>query len=324
MRALRFHQFGHIDVLKVEETATPEISAGEVLVRVEASSVNPSDVKNVGGFMHQTTLPRTPGRDFAGTVVEGPANWKGKQVWGTGGDLGFTRDGAHAQFVALPEAALVSLPPGLSVQGAACSGVGFVTAEYGLREAQLSQGMIVVVIGAFGGVGRAAAQIAANDGATVIGVARTEPPADLPASLATMPVINSADEDVVAAVKRLTGGRMADIVFDTVGGPMLLQGLKLLAPRGRIIEITAGKDPNVTLNIRDFYHQQARLLGIDSLALDAVECAGLLKNLSAGFASGRLVPSSIAATYPLDAAVSAYAAVEAGKGEGRHVLLPWG
>lgn len=323
MKSLRFHQFGRpAEQLRVEELPTPQAGEGQVLVRVAAASVNPSDVKNVQGIMHQTTLPRTPGRDFAGRAVAGQADRVGEEVWGTGGDLGFTRDGTHSQFLVLPASAVVARPNELSAEAAACCGVTFVTAAYGLAEAGLAPGMTVAVIGVFGGVGRAAAQVARLRGATVIGIARSAPPADLPASMSAVALVDSSREDPATMVRARTGGRGADIVFDTVGGPMLLEGFRLLAPRGRLIEITAGRDPNVTINVRDFYHQQARLIGIDSLALDATACGALLRDLSAGFARGDLAPPPIAATYPLEAATSAYAAVEAGRGEGRHVLLP--
>ena len=319
-----YTEFGNVTGLKVEELDAPSPGDDELLVRISAASVNPSDVKNVQGFMHQTRLPRTPGRDFAGTVVAGRADMIGKEVWGTGGDLGFTRDGSHAEHLLIPTAAAVLRPAGLSAESASCCGVTFVTAAYGLREASIAAGQTVVVIGVFGGVGRAAAQIARRHGARVIGVARSAPPADLPASLRAIALVDSSREDAAGAVRRLTEGRGADIVFDTVGGAMLLEGLKFLAVRGRIIEITAGRDPNVTINIRDFYHQQARLIGVDSLPLDAIQCAAILRELSPGFATGELSPPPIAATYSLEHAVEAYQAVETGKGEGRHVLKPNG
>jgi len=71
MRALRFHKTGSLDDLQLEEVSTPSLAAGEVLVQVKAAAINPSDVKNVQGKMHQTTVPRIPGRDFAGVVVGG-------------------------------------------------------------------------------------------------------------------------------------------------------------------------------------------------------------------------------------------------------------
>ncbi len=83
-------------------------------MRVRAASVNPSDVKNVAGRMQQTVPPRTPGRDFAGTVVAGPEEWIGVDVWGTGGDIGFTRDGTHAKHVIDPGGGAAAQPDTLS------------------------------------------------------------------------------------------------------------------------------------------------------------------------------------------------------------------
>src|ERR1035438_7357566 len=100
MRAIRFEAFGDPSVLKLVEMAAPALDAGTALVRVMAASINPSDVKNVAGTMKHTTLPRIPGRDFAGVVEAGPAQWIGAEVWGTGGDVGITRDGTHAELIA--------------------------------------------------------------------------------------------------------------------------------------------------------------------------------------------------------------------------------
>src|SRR5471032_3054782 len=113
MRAIVIHQFGDPKQLKVEEVPTPEPHGEEVLVAVKAASINPSDVKNVAGTMHGTTLPRIPGRDFAGTVVKGVADLIGREVWGTGGDIGFMRDGSHAQYIRLPKTAVALKPAAL-------------------------------------------------------------------------------------------------------------------------------------------------------------------------------------------------------------------
>src|SRR3954449_475306 len=93
MKAVRFTRHGKPDVLTLDTIPTPAPDEHQALVRIEAAAINPSDVKNVQGMMQQTTLPRTPGRDFAGVVAAGPADWIGAEVWGTGGDTGFTRDG---------------------------------------------------------------------------------------------------------------------------------------------------------------------------------------------------------------------------------------
>ena len=115
MRALRFEKTGSLDDLTLQEVPTPGLDPGEVLVQVKAAAINPSDVKNVLGKMHITTVPRIPGRDFAGVIVEGPAALTGKSVFGTGGDLGFRRDGSHAEYVKLPATGVLPLPANLSL-----------------------------------------------------------------------------------------------------------------------------------------------------------------------------------------------------------------
>jgi NADPH:quinone reductase len=128
MRAIRFEAFGDPSVLEVVEAAAPAADERTALVRIMAASINPSDVKNVAGAMTQTTLPRIPGRDFAGVVEAGPVEWIGAEVWGTGGDTGFTRDGTHAELIAVPIASLRRKPDTLSFDQAASVGVNYMAA----------------------------------------------------------------------------------------------------------------------------------------------------------------------------------------------------
>src|SRR5271163_181733 len=133
MKAVRLTRFGDPDVLVITEMPTLTPNVGEARIRVEAASINPSDVKNVQGAMSQTTLPRTPGRDYAGVVEAGPAEWIGAAVWGTGGDTGFTRDGTHAELLAVPVASLRHKPENLSFEQAASIGVNYVAAWCGIQ-----------------------------------------------------------------------------------------------------------------------------------------------------------------------------------------------
>lgn len=114
MRVIQFSQFGDPSQLHLVERPDMKSNESNAIVQVIAASVNPSDVKNVAGRMHQTTLPRVPGRDFSGVVVDGPAEWIGEEVWGTGGDVGFTRDGSHADFISVPRTSLVRKPVSLT------------------------------------------------------------------------------------------------------------------------------------------------------------------------------------------------------------------
>src|ERR1700731_342043 len=180
MRAIRFKAFGDPSILELAEVAAPAVGGTMALVRGMAASINPSDVKNVAGAMKQTTLPRIPGRDFAGVVEAGPADWIGAAVWGTGGDAGFTRDGTHAEMIAVPVASLRRKPDTLSFDQAASVGVNYMAAWCGLEAAGLSAGDTVLLIGAAGGVGSAAAQIARRIGARVIGADRHAPHPDAP------------------------------------------------------------------------------------------------------------------------------------------------
>jgi NADPH:quinone reductase len=321
MLALRFERFGPPDVLEAVDWPMPVAEPGWALVRVAAASVNPSDVKNVEGAMEGTVLPRVPGRDFAGTVAEGPAEWVGAEVWGTGGDMGFTRDGSHAEAILLPTDALMRKPRNLSFDQAASIGVTFVVAWLGAVEyGKLQGGETVAVIGVGGGVGGAVAQIAKGLGARVIGLDRQPPPAGAPAS-SVLDAFIGTGETAAEQVRHVTDGRGASLVFDAVGGVMFETALRLAAPHGRVIEISAAGKRRVEFDLIEFYHNETRLIGADSRKLDTVASARLMAELVPGFENGLYKPQLIAERYPLSAARDAYRAVARGIA-GRVVLIP--
>src|SRR6202044_3764263 len=133
MHAIRFEAFGDPSVLEAVEVPAPIADEKTAVVRVMAASINPSDVKNVAGAMRQTTPPRIPGRDFAGVVEVGPSEWIGAEVWGKGGDTGFTPDGTHAEMIALPVVSLQRKPKNLSFDEVASVGVNYVAAWCGIE-----------------------------------------------------------------------------------------------------------------------------------------------------------------------------------------------
>src|SRR5579863_7370845 len=123
MKALRIERTGSLDAVAVRDVPEPAARGDEVCVRIEAAGVNPSDVGIALGRFPQLVLPRTLGRDFAGTVIDGPADLVGKSVWGTGGgELGLTRDGTHAEMLVVPASAAAVRPAHLSTEGAAVMG----------------------------------------------------------------------------------------------------------------------------------------------------------------------------------------------------------
>jgi NADPH2:quinone reductase len=294
----------------------------EVLVQVKAAAVNPSDVKAAIGLMPYAVFPRTPGRDFAGIVLEGPAHLKGQAVFGTSGDLGIRRDGTHAGLLVLEAAAVVPKPAEISMEEAAGIGVPFVTAAEGFRRAGPPKpGDTVLIFGINGKVGQAAAQIATWRGARVIGVVRKAEPYAGHASQA-IEIVDSSAVDVAAEVRRLSDGKGADIVFNTVGDPYFQDAHRSLAKLGRQILIAAIKSV-VEFNIFEFYRGRHTYVGVDTLAMSSVEGAQALAELAPGFASGALKPYPIepSARYALSEARQAYVNV-LGSSRDRIVLIP--
>ena len=294
----------------------------EVLIEIKAAAVNPSDVKAATGLMAYAVFPRTPGRDYAGVVIDGPPGTIGREVFGSSGDLGIRRDGTHASHLVVEAEAVVDKPSSVSWEEAAGVGVPFVTAMEGFRRAGLpNQGETVVVMGVNGKVGQAATQIATWRGAHVIGVVRKSEPYAGHAN-AAVEMIGASASDVATRVRELTGGKGADIVFNTVGDPYFHAAHKSLALRGRQILIAA-INPVVQFNILEFYRGQHAYFGIDTLALSSIATGGVLRDLAPGFASGHLKPFRInpAAIYPLEDAKRAYVAV-AGSSRDRVILRP--
>ncbi len=152
MRALQFSKFGPASNLRLIELPDPKPDKTTAVVKVAAGSITPSDVKNVEGKMEGTTLPRVPGRDYAGTVVEGPAEWIDAQVWGTGGEIGYSINGSHAELIAVRVASLRRKPRTLSLDQAAAAGVTYLAAWLGLVEyAQIGVGSAVAQLGKWKG-----------------------------------------------------------------------------------------------------------------------------------------------------------------------------
>lgn len=267
MGALRFRNYGKPSVLAVEETAEPRPGANEVIVQISAAGINRADVAAVEGAF-KSTIPRTPGRDFAGVIVEGAA--AGMEVWGSGESMGINRDGAHAEFVSVPRDWLVPKPSSLSMAQAAASGVPFIVAYEALvRVGQLGEDETLLITGADGAVGRAATQIAHHRGAGVVGVQRSNNPGDADF---TIHIHNEVLDFVgfvpgapamLEAVKTLTHGRGVDIALDTVGGDLFEPVLGTLRLGGRHIAIASPGKRRVEFDLVDFYRNASTLHGVD-------------------------------------------------------------
>lgn len=316
LRAMRFNsKVASIDELapSIEVQQPPILKREEALVRVYSAGVNPSDVKAALGIMPKAIFPRIPGRDFSGVVVDGPSDWLGKEIWGSGGDVGITRDGSHAGWLVLPVSALHEKPRNLNFEEAGSVGVPFVTAYEGFRRSGLPMpGQTVAVMGANGKVGQAAVQVAAMNGAQVIAVQRTERYETF--SYAPVDVVNAkelAPNEIAEKILQLSNGKGADIIYNTVGSAYFEAANKSLAKGGTQIFI-ATQDRAIPFDIFTFYRGMHTFVGIDTLALDCIESTKLLNILRPGFESGKLKPFEIDKVFDLDNALEAYKLVLGG------------
>ena len=312
----------NIGALHLQLAAQPQPmpEPGEAVVRVRAAAVNPSDVKACLGLMPQAVWPRSPGRDFAGTVVAGPGEWIGREVWGSGGDIGITRNGSHAAYLVLPEAALHERPRSITMDEAGAVGVPFVTAYEGFRRSGMPRaGQTVLVLGANGKVGQAAVQLAAQGGARVIAVQRR---AGAFEGFACAPVetIDASTQDVAVQAREMTGGRGVDIVYNTVGSAYFEAANKAMG-KGATQIFIATHDRAVPFDIFAFYRGMHTFVGIDSLAMGCVAASAQLDAMREGFERGTLKPYPVARTCALDDAADAYRAVLGGSAD-RMVLNP--
>jgi NADPH2:quinone reductase len=321
MRAAYITAFSKsLENLRVENVPDPVVTAGEARIKILAASVNPSDVKNVQGKMEGTILPRIPGRDFAGIVADGPANFLGTEVWGTGGDVGFTRDGSHAEFIVVPVGVLTPKPQKLSFEQAACVGVNFVTAYLGLvTRAKLQLGETLLVTGARGEVGSAVLQLGQRLNARLIAADRM--PFE-PGAFERLDLVGYVDTSQVPlgdAVLQFTNGVGVDVAFDCVGGQLFEEVLSSLKQLGRHVVITSVGTRRVNFDLLSFFHRRLSLYGVDSRALTVTESSRLLAAIAPEFESGRLQPSPISKRATLAEVSELYAFVDSG-GEGKAIF----
>jgi NADPH:quinone reductase len=322
VKALQIDHFGPLEDLRIREVADAPLPAASVRIRVEAAGVNPSDVGVALGRFAQATLPRILGRDFAGSVIEGPADLLGMPVWGSGGgELGLTRDGSHAEHLILPASAAIRRPEHLSAEEAAVVGVPFVTAWSALVElAAFEANEWALISGAAGAVGSAAVQLATALGGKAIAL---ELERNLPAmdGVEVAAVLRSDRDDVPAAVRALTAGRGADVALNAVGAPVFGQLFDSLANDGRMVVFSARSGREAQLDLFALYRRRLRLFGLDTAALSLDEIARRYERFSPYFEAQRVKPARVAARFPLTAAREAYERVDRGV-SGKVVLVP--
>lgn len=327
MRAVLLEEFSDSPgSVTVSEAPQPSPQPGEVLVRIEAAAINPSDIVNIrGGFPH-TKLPRIIGRDFAGVVVEGPKHLRDREVWGSGGgDLGLTRDGTHAEFIVLPEDGVALRPPRLGPEDAAASGIPYVTAWMALIErARIRRDEWVAISGAAGSVGSAAVHIAHYAGAHVIALIKDASERDALAGLKIAAVAQSDKNDFEHVVREATEGRGCDVALNVVGAPVFEPLFASLAQGGRMAIVSGAAGRVVDrFDIMDLYRRDLSLVGVNTAGdgFTVVDTARILTELHAAFEARQVAPVRCTGRFPLGEAPEAYARVARTAGE-KLVLVP--
>jgi NADPH2:quinone reductase len=247
MKAIQIHETGGPEVLRLAELPIPQPGAGQVLIRVEAAGVNFIEIYFRKG-VYKAALPLTPGSEAAGTVeVLGP------------GVMGFNAGdrvasasvlGSYAEYALVPAAQLVRVPAGLTPEAAAATMLQGMTAHYLSHSTfPLKAGDTALIHAGAGGVGLLLTQMASRLGARVIATVSTPVKAELSRAAGAAEVILYTSQDFVAEVKRLTGGKGVDVVYDSVGGTTFEGSLNCLRPRGLLVLFGASSGPVPPFNL---------------------------------------------------------------------------
>ncbi len=251
MKAIRCKKFGPPADLILEELPSLTPGPNEVVVTIKACGINFPDTLIIQGlYQFKPELPFTPGSDIAG-IVKAVGD---KVTHFLIGDevFGFVSIGGFAEEVAVPAAACFLKSPKMSFPVAASFMVAYGTAYHALKDrAKLVEGETLLVLGAAGGVGLAAVELAKLMGANVIAVASTEEKLRLCREYGADHTINYAKEDLKAAMKQLTGNRGADVIYDPVGGTYSETALRGIAYDGRylVVGFASGTIPKIPLNL---------------------------------------------------------------------------
>jgi NADPH:quinone reductase len=320
MKAIRLHEFGGPEVMRLEEVADPQAGAGQVLVRVAAAGVNPVDTYiRSGAHARRPELPYTPGMDAAGTVLatgEGVRRVKaGDRVYTAG-----TLSGAYAELALCDEAEVYPLASSVSFSQGAATGVPYATAYRALfQRAHALPGETVLIHGASGGVGIAAVQLALAAGLTVIGTAGSEQGLQLVKEQGAHHVLNHREANYLDELPALTDNRGVDVVLEMLANVNLGKDLNVLARGGRVVVI--GSRGAVEIDPRATMNRDAAILGMSLLFTSAADLARIHAALVAGLTNGTLRPV-VGREMPLAEAAAAHRAVLEQGAYGKIVLLP--
>ncbi len=322
MRAIRVHEPGDADVLKIDDAPEPRVGAGEAVVRMEAIGVNFIEVYQRKG-LYPVPCPFTPGSEGAGIVVAVGPGVTTVRV----GDRVASQQlrGSYAESALVPADALVPLPTNVDATLAAAVMLQGMTAHYlATSTYPLSRGDWCLVHAAAGGVGLLLCQIATRIGARVIGTTSTAAKEELARAAGAVEVIRYTEQDFVTDVRRITDGRGVQVVYDSVGRTTFNGSLDCLARRGMLVLFgqSSGPVPAVdpqVLNQKGSLFLTRPSLGAYVATRDELmgRAADLLKWIGDGTLNVRIDRS-----FPLAEAAAAHRALEARETMGKVLLIP--
>lgn len=319
MKAIRVHNFGPPEVMRLEDAPEPKPGPGQVLVAVKAAGVNPADTYiREGLFYAAREFPFTPGSDSAGVVEavgEGVKRFKpGDRVYTAG-----TLTGSYAEKTVCKETQAHRLPDNVSFSQGASLGVPYATAYRAIfHRAKALPGEKVLVHGASGGVGTASVQLLRSHGMTVIGTAGTEEGRKLALKEGAHFVVDHNFPGHLEEVKKITDGG-ADVIIEFLANANLGGDLKALAKGGRVVVV--GCRGTVEIDPRDTMGRDLSILGMSLLNATEKELESIHAALTVGLENGTLRPI-VGKEMPLKDAPAAHHAVMEARHYGKIILIP--
>jgi NADPH2:quinone reductase len=324
MKALLCNHYGTPDDLELTDVPEPVPKPGQAVVRIKAAALNFFDTLIIAGkYQTKPAFPFSPAAEFAGTVEQVGSGLTGL----TPGDrvLGYAGYGAARESIAISSERLVKIPDGVNIDHAAGITVTYGTSLHALKDrAALKPGETLAVLGASGGVGLAAVELGKLMGAHVIACASSQEKIAFARKHGADDGIDYSEEDLKDGLRRVTGGRGADVIYDPVGGAYSEAALRSIAWLGRflVVGFAAGEIPKLPLNL-------VLLKGCDVLGVfwgswierDKSGHRANTAQLLAWLAEGKL-SSHVHAVYPLDQAADALKAIAARKVMGKVILRP--
>ncbi|MGM0896252.1 MAG: quinone oxidoreductase family protein [Bacillota bacterium] len=327
MKAIVAETTGPPEVLKLQEVPKPKTKEHEVLIKVEAISVNFADVKARLDQYHgaASDKPFTPGLDCAGVIEE-----LGSEV--TGFSVGdrvraFPASGSYAEYVAASDQLVYKIPDAVSFEEAAAALTVGITAYNVLHEiARIQPGESVLIHAAAGGIGTTAIQLAKLAGAgKIYGTVGSEEKKKVVEGLGAI-AVNYREQNFAEVVAELTGGKGVDVILDTIAGENFERSLDILAPFGRIVSFGHANEGSVPGNVKtDDLHSSCRAVLGYSTGTYRKHRPGFLKRSEAATSElleqGQLkIP--ITERYPLEQAAKAHVHLESRKSTGKLILIP--